>query len=136
MGWALLGSDSSIMARNRIKSRASFKSEVWTGKRESVESSGTEVSWSSSHDADLKRLELVSGGESGFVMITGVWLDFGPAGDTMPFGSPVLRSIDVQSPAGFKLPSSYLVMRSGSKARAVVGVVNPWKIKSHRISAT
>ena len=59
------------MARDRIKSKASFKSEVWTGKRESVELGGTEVSWPSSHDVDLESSELVSGGESGFMMIEG-----------------------------------------------------------------
>ena len=68
------------MARDRIKSRASFKSEVWTGKQESVEMGGTEVPWPSSHDADLEGLELVSGGESGFMRIEGAWHNSRPAG--------------------------------------------------------
>ena len=107
-----------MMARDRIKSKASFKSEVWTG---------TEVPWPSSHDADLQGSELVFGEETGFVMI---------AGDATLSGFPVLSSKAAESPAGSRLPSSDLVTRSGSKAGAVVGAMNPWKMKSPRISVT
>ena len=124
------------MVRDRIKSRASFKNEVWKGKRESVEQGGTEVPWPSSYDADLESAELVSRGESGFMRIEGAWRDSRPVADAIPFDSPVSGSIAAESLAGFKLPSSDLVMCSGSKARAVIRAVNPWKIKSPRISAT
>ena len=67
------------------------------------------------------------GEESGFVMT---------AGDAILSGFLVLSSIAAESPAGSRLPSSDLVTRSGSKAGAVVGASNPWKIKSPRISAT
>ena len=60
----------------------------------------------------------------------------GPAGDAVPSGSPVSGSIAVECLAGFKLPSSDLVVSSGSKARAVIGAANPWKIKSPRMSVT
>ena len=69
-------------------------------------------------------------------MIKGAWRDSRPAGDVIPSGSPVSSSIVAESPVGFKLPSSDLVMCSRSKAKAVVGAVNPWKIKSPQISAT
>ena len=106
------------MERDRIKSRASFKSDVWTG---------TEVPWPILHDAEFEGSELVFGEETGFVMI---------AGDATLSGFPVLSSKATESPAGSRLPSSDLVMRSRSKAGVVVGAVNPWKIKSPRISAT
>ena len=106
------------MARDRIKSRASFKSEVWMG---------TEVPRPRSQDTDCKGPELVSGEESGFVMA---------AGGSILSDSPALSSIAANSPTVSRLPSSDLVMRSGSKARAVVGAANPWKIKSPRMSAT
>ena len=86
---------------------------------------GTEVPWPNSHDADFEGSELVSGGESGFLMT---------AGDAILSGSPVLSSIAAENPAGSRLPSSGLVTHSGSKARAVVGAANPWKFKSPRIS--
>lgn len=105
------------MARDCIKSRASFKSELWIGKRESVEEGGTEVPWPSSYDADLESSELVSEGESDSMRIEGAWRDSRPAGDAIPSGSPVSGSIAIESPTGFKLPSSDLVVRSGSKAR-------------------
>ena len=107
-----------MMARDRIKSKATFKSEVWMG---------TEVPELSLHDGDFKDSEPVFGEESGLEMT---------AGDTILFDSPVLSSIAAESPAGSRLPSSDLVTRSGSKAGAVVGAANPWKIKSPRISAT
>ena len=99
------------MARDHIKSRASFKSEVWTG---------TEVPWPSSHNADSEGSEPVSGEEPGFVMT---------AGSAILSGSPVLSSIAAESPAGSRLPSSDLSACSGSKARAVIGAANPSRIK-------
>ena len=71
--------------------------------------------------------EPVCEGESGFMMV---------ASDTTSSGSPVLGLVAVDSSAGSGIPSSDLAMRSGSKARAEVGVVNPQKIKSPWISAT
>ena len=115
------------MTRDRIKSRASLKGEVWPGRRESVEYGGKETPWPSSQDANSVGSELVFGEESGFMMV---------ANDSTSSGSPVLGLVAVDSPAGSVIPSSDLAMRSGSKARAEVGVVNPWKIKSPRISAT
>ena len=113
------------MMRDHIKSRASLKGEVWPGRRESVEHGGEGTPWPSSHDAESEGSEIVSGEGSGLMMV---------ASDTASSGSPVLSSIAAESPAGSNLPSSGLVMRSGSKARAEVGVANPWKIKSPRIS--
>ena len=81
----------------------------------------------SSHDADSEGSEPVSGEGSGFVMI---------ASDDTSSGSPVLGSVAADSLAGSRSPSSGMATRSGSKARAEVGVANPWKIKSPRTSAT
>ena len=94
------------MARDHIKSRSSFKSGVWTGKRESMERGGTRVPWASSYDTDLDNLELMHGGESGLTRIEGARSDSGPAGEAIPFIFPVLSSMAVKSPAGSKLPSS------------------------------
>ena len=88
---------------------------------------GKETPWPSSHDADSEGSEPVSREESGFMMV---------AGDTTSSGSPVLGLVAADSPVGSGIPPSDLAMRSGSKARAEVGVVNPWKIKSPQISAT
>ena len=107
-----------MMTRDRIKSRASFKSEFWAG---------TEVPWPSPHDAGCEGPGLVFGKESGFRM---------SVGDTIPSGPPLLSSAAAESPAGSSLPSLDLMTRSGSKAGAVVGAANPWEIKSPRISAT
>src|SRR4051812_23019355 len=115
------------MTRDRIKSRASLKGKVWRGRRESVEYSGKETPWPSSHDADSEGSEPVSGEESGFMMV---------ARDTTSSGSPVLGLVAADSSAGSGIPSSDLAMLSSSKARAEVGVVNPGKIKSPPISAT
>ena len=86
-----------------------------------------ETPWSNSHNADSEGPEPVFGEEFGFMMM---------AGDTTSSDSPGLGSIAAESPAGSGIPSSDLAMRSGSKARVEVGVVNPWKIKSPQISAT
>ena len=106
------------------------------GEARVLELGGTKVPWLSSHDTNLESSELVSGGESGFMMIEGAWRNSGPAGDVIPSGSPVSSSIATEGPASSKLSSLDLVMRSGSKTRAEVGVANPWKIKSPRISPT
>ena len=92
-----------------------------------MENGGKGIPRPSSHDADSESSEPVSGEESGFVMV---------ANDTASSGSPVLGLVSTDSPAGLEIPSSVLARRSGSKARAKVGVVNPRKIKSPRISAT
>ena len=92
-----------------------------------MEYGGKETPWPSSHDADSEGSEPVFGEESDFMMI---------AGDTISSGSPVLGLIAAESPAGSGIPSLDLVTRSGFKAGAEVGVANPWKIKSPRISAT
>ena len=104
------------MTRDRIKSRALLKGEVWPGRRVSVEYGGKEIPGPSSHDADSKGSEPVSGEESGFMML---------ASDTTSSGSPVLGLVAADSPAGSGIPSSDPAMRFGSKARAEVGVVNP-----------
>ena len=88
-----------------------------------MEYGGKKTPWPSSHDAESEGSEPVSGEEFDFIMI---------ASDTTSFGSPVLGSIAAESPAGSKNPSSDL----GSKAKADVGIANPWNIKSPRISAT
>ena len=80
-----------------------------------------------SDDADSEGSELVSGEESGFLMV---------ANGTTSSDSPMPGLVAADSLAGSVILSSDLVMRSGSKAREEVRVVNPWKIKSPRISAT
>src|SRR5215216_5605317 len=124
------------MARDRIKSRASFKSEVSTRKQKSAELGRAKASCPCSPGVDLKSSELASRGESGFPMIGGAQFDSGLADDTIPSGSPVVSFIIAESPVGSKLPSSDPVVCFGSKARAVVEVANPSKIKSPRISVT
>ena len=124
------------MARDRIKSRALFKREVWIGQRESAEQGGIGFPRPSSCNTDLESSDLVFEDESGFVLIKGAWYDSGSASETIPFVSPVLSSMAAESPAGSKLPSSNSVRCSGSKARAAVEAANPWKIKAPRISET
>ena len=92
------------MARDHIKSRASFRSEVWTGKRESVGAAGVRASWPRSIDADLENSDLESEGESASLVTRGAWFVFGLADDAIPYRSPVSSSIIVGSPAGSKLP--------------------------------
>src|SRR4051812_77930 len=106
------------MMRDHIKSRASFKGEAWPGRRETVEYGGKETPWPSSHDADSEGPKPMFREEFGFMMI---------AGDTTSSDSPVIGLIAAKSPAGSGIPSSDLVMRPGSKARAEVGIANPWK---------
>ena len=106
------------MARHRIKSRASFKSEVYAG---------TRVPWPSPHDAGCEGPRLVFGKESGFIM---------SVDDTIPSGSPMLSSAAAESPPGSSLSSSDLMTCSRSKAGAVVEAANPWRIKSPWISVT
>src|SRR5215216_7121503 len=93
------------MATDRIKSRASFKSEVWTGKRKSVELGRAKASWPCSPGVDLESSELASGGEFGFPMIGGTQFDSRLADDTIPSGSPVVSFIIAEGPVGSKLPS-------------------------------
>ena len=109
------------MARDRIKSRASFRSEVWTGKRESAGLAGVRASCPRLLDADLENLDLESEGESDTLVTRGARFVFGLADDAIPSRSPVASSIIAGSPVGSKLPSSDLAVCSGSQARAVVG---------------
>ena len=125
-----------MMAGDRIKSRASFKSDDWTGKRESTELVRAKASWPCSLSVDLESSELASGGGSGFSMIRGTQFDSGLADDTVASGSPVVSFVISEGSVGSKLQSLDPAVCSGSKARAVVGAVNPSKIKSPRISAT
>ena len=92
-----------------------------------MEYGGKETPWPSSHDADSEGSGLVSAVESGFMMA---------ASDTTSPDSPVLGVAAADSLAGLVIPSLDQAMCSGSKARAEVGVANPWKIKSPRMSAT
>ena len=124
------------MATVHIKSRASFRSKVWTEKRESVGLTRLRAYWPRPLDANLESSDLEYEGESGTLATRGAWFVFGFSDDTVPSRSPVASSIIAGSPAGSKLPSSDLVVCSGSKARVVVGVVNPSKIKSPQILAT
>src|SRR5215216_6453610 len=117
------------MARDRIKSRASFKSEVSTRKQKSAELGKAKASWPCSPSVDLESSELASGGESGFPMTGGTQFDSELADDTVPSGSLVVSFIIAESPVGSKLPSSDLVVCTGSKARAVVEPTKPSKIK-------
>ena len=80
-----------------------------------MEYGGKEIPRTTSHDVDSESSELVSGEESSFVVV---------ASDTASSGSPALGSIAVESLAGSGIPSLDLVMRSGSKARAEVGVAD------------
>ena len=95
------------MTRDRIRSKASFKSGVQIG---------LEVSGPSSHDAGLQGSEVVSGEVPGLLMI---------AGDAILSGFPVLSSKAAESTTGSRLPSSDLMTRSGSKAGAMVEAANP-----------
>ena len=115
------------MTRDRIKSRASLKGEVFPERRETAEYGGREAPWPNSHGADSEGPEPVSGEGSDFVMV---------ASNATSFGSPVLGLVTADSPAGSRSPSSGMAMRSGSKAKAEVGAMNPWKIKSPQTSAT
>ena len=124
------------MASDRIKSRASFRSKVWTEKRGSAGLTGARASWPRSLDKDLESSDFESEGESGTLATRGAWFVFGFADDAVPSRSLVASSIIAWSPAGSKLPSLELVVFSGSKTRAVVGAVNLAKIKSPQISAT
>ena len=87
-------------------------------------------------DVDLESSDLESEGESDALATRGVRFVFGFADDAVPSGSLVTSSITADSPAGSKLPSSDLVVCSGSKAGAAVWAANPSKIKSPQMSAT
>ena len=100
------------MTRDRIKSRASLKGEVWPGRRESVEYGGMETPWPSSHDADSEGSELVPGEKSGFMMV---------ASDTTSSGSPIQGLVIADTPAGSRIPSSDLAMRSDLRPERRLG---------------
>ena len=57
------------MARDRIKSRASFKSEVSIGKRKFTRLAGVKTSWPCLLVVDFESSDLESEGESGLSMI-------------------------------------------------------------------
>ena len=115
------------MTRDRIKSGASLKGEVWPERREPVEYGERGTPWPNSHDANSEDLEPVSGEGSGSVMAVS---------DTTSPGSPTMGLMAADSPATSGSPSSDLAIRSGSRARVEVGGANPWKIKSPQISTT
>ena len=92
-----------------------------------MEHGGKGIPRPSSDGADSESSEPVSGEESGFVMV---------ASDSASSGFPLLGLVATDSPVGLEIPSSNLATRSSSKAKAEVGVMNPWKIKSPRISVT
>ena len=96
------------MARDRIKSRASFRSEVWTENQGSAGLTGARASWPRPLDADLESSDLESDGESSTLATRGARFVFGFADDDVQSGSPVASSIIARSPAGSKLPSSDL----------------------------
>ena len=93
------------MARDHIRSRALFKSEVWTGKQESMELGEAGASWPCSLNMDLESSEWVSGGESGLLTTGGGRFDSGLADDAVLSGSSATSSIVAESPEGSKLPS-------------------------------
>ena len=84
---------------------------------------------------DFESSDLESEVESVLSMIGGTWTDSEFAVDMIASGSLIMR-FATESPVGSTLPSSDLMVCSGSKARAAVGAANPSKIKSPRISAT
>ena len=88
---------------------------------------GEETPWPNSHDADSEDSEPVSEEGSGSMMA---------ASDTTSPGSPTMGLVAADSPESSRSLSSDLATRFGSKARAEIEGVNPWKIKSPRISAT
>ena len=69
------------MRRDHIKSRASFRSEVWTEERESAGLTGVRASWPRPLDADLESSDLKFEGESGTLATRGARFVFGYADD-------------------------------------------------------
>ena len=72
------------MARDCIKSRASFRSKVWTEKREFSEKTGVRSSWPRLLVADLESLDLKFEGESSALATRGVRFVFGLAESSSP----------------------------------------------------
>ena len=112
------------MARDHFKSRASFKSEGWTGNRGPAELGMVNATCLRSMEADLESSELASKGGSGFRMIGRVLFDFRSADNMATSGSPARSSVVGAGPVGFMLPSSDKAVRSGSRAR-VGNMVDP-----------
>ena len=123
-GWAWFGSDTSVMARDRIKSKASPRSEGRTGNRGPVGLCVANSARLCSLDADLESSELASRGEFGTPMTRRVPVDPRLAEDVVAFGSSGKRFVVGESPVGSKFPFSDEVVCSGSKAkeRMVVGL--------------
>ena len=94
------------MARDRIKSKASLKSEGRTGNRGPTGLGTADSTRMCSLDADLESSGLASRGEFGSLMTRRVLLDSRLADNIAASGSPAGSSIVGESPVGFKLPSS------------------------------
>ena len=108
------------MARDRIKSKASFKSEGRTGDRGPT-GLGTADFRLCSPDAGLESSKFASSGGFGCPMIGRVLFDSSPAEDIATSGSLEKISIIGEGPVGFRYPSSEEVVCLGSKAR--VGMI-------------
>ena len=107
-----------MMARDRIKSTASFRSD---GRTRNWGPAGLGMVGSTrpcSMGTDLESSELAPRGDFGSPMTRRVLLDSRLAKDMVASGSPAKSSIVGESPVGFKLPSLDQVVCSGSKARA------------------
>ena len=112
------------MARDRTKSRASFRSEGRTRNWGPAGLGMVDSTRPCSLDADLESSELAPRGMFGSVMTGIALLDSRLAEDIVASGSPARSSVIGESPVGFKLPSSDEVVCSGSMARAgmIVGL--------------
>ena len=94
------------MARDRIKSRASFRSENWTGGRGSAELGLVNVARPCSMNTDLRSLELTYRGESGFLMTERALFKSGSADGAITSGSPPGSSLMGETLAGHSPRSS------------------------------
>ena len=104
-GWAWFRSDAFVMARDRIKSKASLKSECRTGNRGPAGLGMADSTRLCLPDADLENSELASRGEFGSPMTRRVLLDSRLAKDIVTSGSSAKRSMVGENPVGLKLPS-------------------------------
>src|SRR3990170_6733759 len=94
------------MARDRIKSKASLKSEGRTGNRGPAELGMADSARLCSPAADLESSELASRGEFGSPMTRRVLLDSRLTEHTVASRSSVKGSMGGEGPVGFKIPSS------------------------------
>ena len=116
--WVWFESDTSVMARDRIKSKASLRSEGRTGNQGLAGLGMADSAGPCSLGADLETSELASRGEFGSPMTRRVLLDSRLAEDIVAFGSSAKSSMVGENPVGFKYPSSDEVVCPESKARA------------------